>query len=184
MYKIKNIYNNSRRMINIFFTSFVLFVLLQLSACGKETDPKKAFDKGDYETAISLWLPLAENGDTDAQNYLGIIYYLGLGTDKDYKKSLEWYERAAKGGHADAQRNYGDMINFGRGTTKNNHEAYKWYFAASQQGNEKAKRQIEVIAASGNLSPNQQMHAKIEANEFIIDESKRFMSHDTYIDKK
>ena len=76
------------------------------------------------------------------------------------------------------------MINFGRGIQRSNQEAYKWYFAASQQGNQKAARQIEVLAASGNLSPNQQMHAKIEANEFILDEDKRFMSHDTYINKK
>jgi TPR repeat protein len=171
-------------MIKTFLHLLLVVVLFQISACAKETNPKKAFDSGDYETAISLWRPLAENGDADAQNYLGIIYYLGLGVSKDYKKALEWYGRAAKAGHADAQRNYGDMINFGRGTQKDNYQAYKWYFAASQQGNKKAENQISVIAASGNLSPNQQMHAKIEANEFIMDETKRFMSHDTYIDKK
>ena len=162
---------------------FILITILQITACGKETDPKKAFENGDYETAFSLWMPLAESGDADAQNYMGILYYLGFGVQKDYKKSLEWYGRAAKAGHADAQRNYGDMINFGRGIQRSNQEAYKWYFAASQQGNQKAARPIEVLAASGNLSPNQQMHAKIEANEFILDEEKRFMSHDTYINK-
>jgi TPR repeat protein len=165
------------------FYVFLLVSIQQLTACSKETDPKKAFEKGDYETALTLWTPLAENGDADAQNYLGILYYLGFGVEKDYKKALGWYEKAAKAGNADAQKNYGDMINFGRGIQKDNYKAYKWYFAASQQGNEKAVRQIEVIAASGNLSPNQQMHAKIEANEFILDESKRFMSHDTYINK-
>ena len=171
----------SRLLVNFIL---VFLLLIQLNGCGNETDPKKAFEKGDYKTAFNLWMPLAENGDADAQNYLGILYYLGLGVQKDYKKALQWYERAAKAGHSDAQRNYGDMINFGRGITKDNYQAYKWYFASAQQGNEKAARQIEVIAASGNLSPNQQMHAKIEANEFILDESKRFMSHDTYINKK
>ena len=161
----------------------IVFTILQSSACGKETDPKQAFEKGDYETAHKLWMPLAQNGDADAQNYLGIIYYLGFGVERDYKKALEWYELSAKAGNADAQKNYGDMINFGRGIQRNNQDAYKWYFAASQQGNKKAGRQIEVLAASGNLSPNQQMHAKIEANEFILDEEKRFMSHDTYINK-
>lgn len=170
-------------MIKIFLSTLIIFTFFQISACAKETDPKKAFDNGDYETAISLWLPLAENGDADAQNYLGILHYLGLGVTRDYKKTLAWYGRAAKAGHADAQRNYGDMINFGRGIQKDNYQAYKWYFAASQQGNKKAERQLAAIAASGNLSPNQQMHAKIEANEFILDETKRFMSHDTYIDK-
>ncbi len=171
-------------MIKTILTLFITIAFLQMTACSKETDPKKAFDSGDFETAFNLWAPLAENGDADAQNYLGILYYLGFGIQKDYKKALEWYERSARAGHADAQRNYGDMINFGRGMQKDNYKAYKWYFAASQQGNERAKRQLDVIAASGNLTPNQQMHAKIEANEFILDEKKRFMSHDTYIDKK
>jgi hypothetical protein len=170
-------------MIKTFLYSFLIFSLFQISACSKETDPKKAFDNGDYETALSLWIPLAENGDVEAQNYLGILYYLGLGVQKDYKKTLKWYELAAKAGHADAQRNYADMINYGRGIQKDNYQAYIWYFAASQQGNEKAESQITAIAASGNLTPNQQMHAKIAANEFIMDETKRFMSHDTYIDK-
>ncbi len=154
-----------------------------LSACGAETDPKVAFNKGDYETAYKLWRPIAEQGDAEAQNYMGIIYYLGFGVNRDYTKALNWYEKAAKAGYADGQRNYGDMLHFGRGTKKDNYQAYKWYFAAYQGGNEGAGKQIEVIAASGNLSPNQQLHAKIEANEFILDESKRFMSHDTYINK-
>lgn len=163
---------------------FLLVASLTLTGCGAEQDPKAAFDKGDYKTAFQLWQPLAQNGDPEAQNYLGILYYLGFGVSRDYLKSIEWYEKAAKAGHADAQRNFGDMLHFGRGTKRNNYEAYKWYFAAAQQGNDVANKQISVIAASGNLSPNQQMHAKIDANPFILDESKRFMSHDTYINKK
>lgn len=173
---MKKIHNNLIKLV-------LLYVFIVLSGCGQETDPKKAFDKGNYETAYKLWAPIAEQGDAEAQNYLGIMYYLGFGVSRDYKKAIQWYEKAATAGHADAQRNYGDMLHFGRGVQKDNYKAYKWYFAASQQGNIGAGKQIEVIAASGNLSPNQQMHAKIEANEFIMDESKRFMSHDTYINK-
>ena len=132
---------------------------------------------------MKLWLPLAEQGDAEAQNYLGILYYLGFGVNRDYAKALQWYQKAAKSGNPDAQRNFGDMIHFGRGTSKDNYRAFKWYFAAAQQGNQGAQKQIEVLSAAGNLSPNQQMHAKIEANEYIADETKRFMSHDTYIEK-
>lgn len=135
-------------MIKIFLYLLLIITFFQISACGQETDPKKAFDNGDYETAFSLWTPLAESGDADAQNYLGILYYLGLGVSKDYKKTLKWYELAAKAGHADAQRNYGDMINFGRGIQKDNYQAFKWYFAASQQGNEGARRQLKMITSS------------------------------------
>ncbi len=161
----------------------LIFLCIICFSCGKTDDPKQAFEKGDYETAFKLWLPRAEQGDTDAQNYLGIHYNLGLGVARDYKQALEWYGQAAKAGHPDAQSNYGDMINYGYGIPKDNYKAFVWYFAASQQGHEKAKIQIDAIAALGNLSPNQQMHAKIEANSYITDPNLRFMSHDTYIEK-
>ncbi len=162
----------------------VVIGILSLSACTKEQDPIALFERGDYAEAYQLLLPQATGGDHRAQNYLGIYYYLGYGVKKDYSKALQWYEAAARGGNPNAQRNYGDMLYYGRGIDKDIANAYKWYFAAYQQGNKKAGSKIEVIAAAGNLSPNQQMYAKIAANEFILDEKKRFMSHDTYIQKK
>ena len=163
--------------------SLLIIVCIICVACGKTDDPKLAFKKGDYETAHRLLLPMAEQGDKDAQNYLGIQYYLGLGVDRDYKKAQEWFSRAAKTGHPDAQSNYGDMFNYGHGVPKDNYKAFIWYFAASQQGHEKAKIQMDAIAALGHISPNKQMHAKLEANSYIPDPNLRFMSHDTYIQK-
>ena len=128
-------------------------------------------------------MPLAQEGDAEAQNYLGIQYTLGLGVMKDYKKAVKWYEQAAKAGMADAQRNYGDMFHYGKGVPQDYYQAFIWYFAASQQGHETAKRALENITSSNKLTPNQQMHAKLEANSFILDPAKRFTSHDTYINK-
>lgn len=165
------------------FNYLILFVIFALSACGDTTDPYTAFDAGDYETAYQLLKPLAEQGDVKAQNYLGVQYFLGLGVAKDLRRAVEWYEKAAKQGDPDAQRNLGDMYQNGHGVQKDDFKAYVWYFAAFQQGNESAKPRIDVLAGLGNLSPNLQMHAKIEANQYILDPAKRFMSHDTYVDK-
>ena len=35
---------------------------------------KDAYDRGDYETALNEWLPLAEKGEADAQYNLGKMY--------------------------------------------------------------------------------------------------------------
>lgn len=161
----------------------ILLLILCLSACKGYSDPIQAFESGNYEISYKLFRPLAEQGDLEAQNYLGVQYYLGLGVAKDYKKAVEWYEVAAKKGHADAQRNLGDMYLNGHGVNQDEFKAYVWYFASSQQGNESAKPRLDVLASDNNLSPNLQMHAKIEANQYILDPNKRFMSHDTYIDK-
>ena len=161
----------------------LITVLFFLLSCTGSNDPKHAFEQGDYEKAYALWLPLARQGDVEAQNYLGIHYYLGLGVKRDYKEAVKWFETAAKEGFPDAQRNFGDMFQYGRGVPQDYYKAFIWYFAASQQGHEIAKRSLENITGDNKLTPNQQMHAKLEANKFITDPAKHFMSHDTYIDK-
>ena len=35
----------------------------------------KAANAGDYATAIKEWKPLAEQGDSDAQHNIGLMYY-------------------------------------------------------------------------------------------------------------
>ena len=165
------------------FKYIILVHLLILLSCTGREDPKNAFQKGDYETAYKLWMPLALNGDTEAQNYLGIQFTLGLGVNKDYKEAVKWYEMAARAGLPDAQRNYGDMFHNGRGVPQDYYKAFIWYFAASQQGHQIAKNALENLTSQNKLTPNQQMHAKLEANSFILDPARRFISHDTYINK-
>ena len=173
---------NTSLMIN----NFLLFLILALTfGCSKIDDPKMAFAQGDFETAFKLWKPLAQTGDPEAENYLGVHYYTGLGVKRDYAKALQWYESAARKGFPSAQRHYGDMLYNGFGIQQDTYKAFIWYFAASQQGNEDAKLKLDTITAENKLTPNQQMHAKIEANEYITDVQNRFISHDTYIkDKK
>ena len=167
----------------ISYRVFLICLSLCFFGCGAETDPYKAFKKGDYSTSYALLKPMAKDGDAEAQNYLGVHYYLGLGIAKDHRKAVDWYTQAAKQGHADAQRNLGDMYNGGYGVAQDEYQAFIWYFAATQQGNESAKPKLDVLASDNNMSPNKQMHAKMEANEYILDPKQRFMSHDTYIKK-
>ena len=47
--------------------------------------------------------------------------------------------------------------------------AFMWYFASYSLGNERAKSQLDKIIALGQLSPNMQLHAKIDSNEYILE---------------
>ena len=64
-----------------------------------------AYNNGDYATALKEWKPLAEEGDVDAQYYLGVLYDNGDGVPQDYKEAVRWYTLAAKQGDVDAQYN-------------------------------------------------------------------------------
>ncbi len=58
---------------------------------GAYTSPGRA----SYETSLKIWLPLAADGDKQAQMYVGQIYEKGLGRPADYSKAAEWYKKAA-----------------------------------------------------------------------------------------
>jgi len=58
-----------------------------------------AFDRGDYETALKEFRPLAEQGDPLAQSYLGGMYTEGEGLPKDYVLAHMWATLAAAQGN-------------------------------------------------------------------------------------
>jgi len=51
----------------------------------------------------------AEQGNVDAQNNLGVMYYSGEGVPRDTAKAAEWFKKAAAQGNADAQANLDAM---------------------------------------------------------------------------
>ena len=61
-----------------------------------------AFLKGDNETALQVFRPLAESGNKEAQYHLGYMYQTGIGVNKNNSAALDWYELAAKQGHNSA----------------------------------------------------------------------------------
>ena len=50
-----------------------------------------AFNAGDYERALGVWVPLAENGDLNAMYNIALIYDEGLGVPRDKTKAVKWY---------------------------------------------------------------------------------------------
>ena len=152
-----------------------------LTACQLPDDPLQAFEQGDYVLSYRLWLPRAEAGDAEAQNYVGIQHYLGLGCSRDLQLAFSWFVRAARQGHPPAQVNLGSMYQAGRGVEQNLQTAFVWFFAAARQGSERARRQAGYLG--NRLSRREAMYAMLEANEFIPDPALRFVSRDYYIDQ-
>jgi len=90
-----------------------------------------AYDRANYLTALNIWLPKAQQGDPQAQNYVGEIYEKGLGIKPDYEMAFVWYKKAAKQGYAKAQTNLGSLYERGLGVEKNNQKAIQWYAKSS-----------------------------------------------------
>lgn len=92
-----------------------------------------AAERGDYATALSEWLTLAEQGDSRAQTHVGFMYAGGHGTARDDAVAVRWYRRAASEGYARAQFNLGYMYANGRGTEQDQSKAALWYRRAAEQ---------------------------------------------------
>jgi TPR repeat protein len=95
---------------------------------------RDAYIEQKYDTALSLWLPLAEAGDMRAQFSLGALYYEGAGVEQDYEVSAGWFRAAADQGFAPAQFNLGNAYKHGQGVAQSDIEATKWWRLAAEQG--------------------------------------------------
>ena len=89
------------------------------------------YDRATYHSALRIWMPLALDGDADAQNRVGEIYARGLGARPDYEEAALWYRRAAQQGLERAQINLGFLYEKGLGVEQDNKRALEWYRKAS-----------------------------------------------------
>jgi len=90
-----------------------------------------AYDRANYATALTVWLPQAKAGDPKAQTYVGEMFEQGLGTTPDYDAALQWYMKAAEQGYDRAQMNLGSMYEKGLGVEKDELAALNWYRKAT-----------------------------------------------------
>lgn len=109
-----------------------------------------AFSTGEYSlgNSPSDLRVLAEAGDMEAQNNLGIFYQNGRGVMKDYEQAAKWYRKAADQNMASAQNNLGVCYAHGWGVTKDEGEALVWYKKAADGGNEIALNNVAWIEAT------------------------------------
>ena len=106
-----------------------------------------AYKRGDFETALTVFRPLAENGDAKAQSILGLMYSYGEGVPVDYRESARWYRRAAEQSSSVAQYNLGMFYLEGKGVSQNTDEAIKWLTKSADGGHFRARSELAKLDA-------------------------------------
>ena len=125
-----------------------LFVASSVCA-GQLEDGRAAYERGEYEKALALFHPLAEQGNSIAQYVLGNLYYFGLGVRKDEEQAVKWYRKASEAGIPEAQYNLGVTYRDGLGVRKDEGEAVRWWRKAADQGNADAQWGLGVMYRDG-----------------------------------
>lgn len=110
---------------------------------------RKAYSQGDYDTARSIWQAQADDGNAEAQAWLGAMYANGDGVDVNDKTALSWYEKAADQDYAMAQANVGAMYFMGQGTDKDLNKAIKWLTKAADNEDVNGLFNLAVLYAKG-----------------------------------
>jgi hypothetical protein len=108
--------------------------------------------EGDYiwEDKLKAKLPIAEQGDVQAQYEVGVMYEKGRGTDRNQAMAFKWYIKAAKQGNKKASFKVGYGFLKGRGVSKDTEKAYKWLTRASKKGYERAEFYLGEMYEKGN----------------------------------
>ena len=113
------------------------------------TTPKANYLKGiafykrkDYTQAVPLLRKAAEQGNADAQYFLGFCYYNGQGVSQDYNQAVIWYRKAVERGKSLAQNNLGECYYNGEGVSKDYKQAVSLYKKAAEQGHAKAQNSL------------------------------------------
>ena len=115
-----------------------------------EAQANEAYQKGDFAQARAIWQHLADGGDGQSMNNLGVLYDLGLGVEPDEGRALHWFAQSAAAGHPSGMSNYGRMLEQGRGIEANPHEAARWFDLAARQGQPEAQYNLGLMYESGH----------------------------------
>ena len=95
------------------------------------------FREGGWENSDQLvywWTKAAEQGNIQAQLWLGVYYEQGRdGVKQDYVEAIKWLSVAAKQGQPDAQFTLGQMYENGEGVPQDYRLAAYWYRKAADQ---------------------------------------------------
>ncbi|MEO1925582.1 MAG: SPOR domain-containing protein [Gammaproteobacteria bacterium] len=122
-------------MNNMFRILFSLLLLFSTSAyAGTYEEGKQAYLSQDYQRALEILKPLAENGNSQAQITLGLMYDYGQGVDKDPTESINWYRMAAEQGVPLVQHDIGVKYFQGQSVEQNYDEAAKWWEMSASAG--------------------------------------------------
>lgn len=134
------------------------------AVAGPYDDALAAWRRGEYAAAYRLWGPVADQGDPDAQFYLGLMNEYGQGMSRNDAEAINWYRKAADRDHALAQFSLGDLYSNGERSSRDEIEAAKWYRLAADQGLGAAQFRLGMLYAEGKGVPQDRVLAHMWLN--------------------
>ena len=98
-----------------------------------------AYNSGNFQKAMKIWLPLAQKEDAASQAGIGFMFHRGMGVAIDNQKAAYWLRKAAEHGQPEGQFMLGSLYFYGTGVEKSYVQAYAWCDLAQDGGSADAQ---------------------------------------------
>ena len=109
----------------------------------------KAYDSGEYQKALEMWMLLAYEGNAEAQYRLGTMFLHGTGIGVSTDEAVYWLSRAAEQGESNAQYLLGAIYLSGKGLRSDREHGLEWWRAAANNGHSAAQYGIGIAHLYG-----------------------------------
>lgn len=109
----------------------------------------EAFNRKDYQLALTQFWPLAKAGHPRAQAYIGFVHEYAYGVGRDYREAARWYRMAAEQGDTYSQSKLADLYAKGLGVEHDDKIAAEWYRRAAQLGDRQAQLYLATLYRDG-----------------------------------
>jgi len=132
--------NERQKLLNFFFQE----IGFSIQVC------KRLHTAKQYKQAFPVCRKAAEQGHSDAQFKLALMYANGQGVPQNYAEAMKWWRKAAEQGESESKFNLGIMYVNGYGVKQDYAEGVEWWRKAAKQGNLDAQLSLGVMYANGH----------------------------------
>jgi len=115
----------------------------------------------------------AAQGNADAQNKLGKLYFRGQSVPLNNTTAREWFEKSAAQGNVNAQYNLGWMYAYGRGVPQDYVRAYMWWSLAAQSTSNAEESEESILdkvarrMTPAQIAEAQRLLQQCQARQFV-----------------
>jgi len=107
-------------------------------------------DQSKYRASYKLLLPFAEAGDPNLQMNIGVMFYEGLGVEKNFEQAMHWLRKSADQGHVYAYPLVGKLYSDGDGIPEDKAEAARWYLLSANIGDIHGQYLLGILRMNGD----------------------------------
>ena len=125
------------------------------------------YHEGDHDAAVEYFTKAAELRDPEAHNWLGSVYWNGVGVEKDKERAVYHLEKAAIGGHHNARHNLGCVEE----NNGNMERAVKHFIINANLGDEGSMKVLWKHYSAGNIT-KEDLEATLRTHQSAIDAMK------------